>query len=123
MAIKLLLGIPFTDTHLWLLMVGTLDSWAWNIHEVVLYTLHGLDNLWQRDAHLFQALETGADYLTQCPLLLLGPVPLPTTSFGLSSDFYVDPLHLWELTLVLQQLVLVIMTLFPMKEMPLFRLT
>ena len=34
-----------------------------------------------------------------------------------------DLLYLWELTLVLMQLVLVIMTLFPMKEMPLFRLT
>lgn len=65
-------------TYLWLLLVETLNSWAWNICVQVLCTLHVLHSLWQRDAYLFQValLETAADYITQSSLLLLGPPPL-----------------------------------------------
>lgn len=109
-------------TYLRLLLVETLHSWAWNICVQVLCTLHVLHSLWQRDVYLFQValLETAADCITQSSLLLLGPPPTP---FRLSFHLHVDLHHLWELTLGLQQLVLVIMTFFPMKEVPPFRLT
>lgn len=114
-------------TYLWLLLVETLHSWAWNICVQVPCTLHVLHSLWQRDVYLFQValLETAADCITQSSLLLLGPPPPrhTTTPFGLSFNLHVDLHHLRELTLRLQQLVLVIMILFPMKEMPPFRLT